>query len=76
MDPKDKLFADLKSPQPHIRQQATETLWTLWYKERGEGAYNQIMKGVECLAKGEHDSAQEIFEDLRVPLKIGQKVIE
>ncbi len=57
----EKLLRDLKSPDSHIRSQATRELWNHWYQEAGECAEERLKEGVRLMDQDQHEDAGRAF---------------
>ena len=55
---------DLKSPSPATRNRATQELWSLWYREAGGQAEEQLNRGTRLMGEHQMDAAKQIFKDL------------
>lgn len=59
-----QLLNDLKSPNPDTRSHATQELWSLWYREAGGQAEEQLNQGTRLMGENQMDAAKQVFEDL------------
>jgi len=64
MDKIQQLLSDLKSPNPVTRNQATQELWKMWYREAGKPAEDRLDQGARLMGKNRLDDAQQVFKDL------------
>ncbi len=59
-----RLLEDLKSPDAHIREQATHQLWDNWFWQKGLMGLKALRRSQELLEAGEIETAELILNDL------------
>ncbi|MFQ5449152.1 MAG: tetratricopeptide repeat protein [Nitrospinaceae bacterium] len=64
MDKTQLLLNDLKSSDPATRNHATQALWTLWYREAGEHAEQELQRGTSLMNQKHLKEAEQVFSGL------------
>jgi tetratricopeptide (TPR) repeat protein len=64
MDNIQEYLDDLKNSDPEIRKRATSGLWGLWYRQAGDAAESQLIRGTRLMSDNHFDEAESVFSDL------------
>ena len=64
MDQTNKYLEDLKSENPAIRNNATQELWSLWYRQAGPEMERELNLGAELMNSKKFDQALFLFKNL------------
>ena len=60
----DQLLLQLKDPEPHIREQATEILWKNWFWQKGVTGMEQLKRSQVLIDEGKIEDAEETLTQL------------
>lgn len=58
------LYRQLYSPDPHIREHATERLWQIYFGAAGPVAEIRLLQAEQAVESGMYDTAEEWLDDL------------
>jgi tetratricopeptide (TPR) repeat protein len=60
----DTLIEELKNPDESVREQATQTLWRIWFDQKGDLGFQALQRSQQLLQAGEISQAAAILGQL------------
>jgi tetratricopeptide (TPR) repeat protein len=60
----DQLLEDLKEADPVVRDRATQTLWELWFRQKGMTGFEQLQRSQALLEAGDVETAEQLLNRL------------
>lgn len=58
------LLDDLKSPDPQVRDRATQKLWEIWFQQKGVYGYQLLTQSQLCLEAGNFEQAELLLSEI------------
>ncbi|WP_404791257.1 tetratricopeptide repeat protein [Altericista sp. CCNU0014] len=60
----EQLLEDLKNSEPRVRDRATQSLWELWFWQKGATGLEQLQRSQELLETGKPEAAEQLLNQL------------
>jgi tetratricopeptide (TPR) repeat protein len=60
----EKLLKDLKSPKEHIREEATSSLWQMWFEQKGMMGLEYLRESQSLLESGRIKQAEQLLNEV------------